>query len=417
MEIVVVGAGVAGLYAAQLLQQAGHRVMLLEASERVGGRVHTVTDFADVPVELGAEFVHGQNTLLFEWLQERQLEYLPTGAVRYLYQGKLYEYETLYNENDTIADFFDYYDNHHRYEGEDISLKTFLAENEVWDEVIPLAETMAAEYGTSPARLGVYSLAKLAFRWTAGEENFRLKDGFGKLLDELSEGLEVHFSKDVRHITYESRPAQVITADGHAYHADFVLVTVPLTQLKKERIQFVPALPDWKKQAIRQIGMDAAGSKLLMRFSERFWGEINEIIGSEVVAEYWSVGDGKAGQQPHLTAIVMGEKAEHWQQEGEEALLAAVLAELDTLFEGKATPALEHSRLLDWGKVPFIEGSYSYPTAGSFGAFRKLAEPLNGRLFFAGEATNTHGHNATVHGAMESAEDAVEDILAQIENT
>lgn len=412
MEVIIVGAGVAGLYAAHLLKEEGHSVRVLEAADRIGGRIHTLTDFAEIPVELGAEFVHGHNSVLFDFLSERGFTLLEdTQNVRYITDEGVVSFEKL-AEKDELADFYEYYEQHHRYAGEDISLKAFLEANEVWEQVEPFAEAFAAEYGTAAARLGTRSLAKSAFLWSAGTKNFRLAEPYQQLITLLAEGLDIRTGQAVRHIGYGTHPAEVITATYQAYFADAVILTVPLTQLKKKAISFNPVLPLGKQEAIEKVGMDAVGLKVLMRFERPFWqADMFELVGSQVVSEYWVVSAGKNEQTALLTGFAMGERAEKLLRQGEAAAKARVLAELDRLFEGKASDTLLDFRLIDWGKVPFIEGAYSYPAPDSFGHVRRLAEPLAERLFFAGEATNTHGHIATVHGAMESAADAVEDLL------
>ncbi|MGF1532154.1 MAG: flavin monoamine oxidase family protein [Bernardetiaceae bacterium] len=399
-HLLIIGAGVAGLYAGQLLQAAGYAVQILEARDRIGGRVHTSHDFADHPVELGAEFVHGQQSVLFDWCQANGLPLVKeTTPAAYIYGSDLQSFEQLCQQSQAIADFFDYYDQHHRYAGPDVSLEDFLHQHEVWDEVCHYAEAMAAEYGTSADRLGVWSLAKSAFLWKAGHENYRLPQGYDQVIAGLSKGLSIHTQKAVTHIRY-APTAEVLTADGTRYTAERILLTVPLSVLQKGGIAFDPVLPEWKQWAIQKIGI-GQGLKILLRFRDRFWGDRAEMIGSRVVAEYWTSHPSSLV----LTAFAMGRQAEALMALPAHRAAEEVIAELDELFAGVASKTIADVRLVAW------DGAYSYPAPGSFGQHRALARSLEGRLFFAGEATNTHGHIATVHGAMESAADAVEEIM------
>jgi monoamine oxidase len=120
------------------------------------------------------------------------------------------------------------------------------------------------------------------------------------------------------------------------------------------------------------------------------------------VPEYWYTALGR-GSTPVLTAFVMGEKAEQLGSLGNGAV-QAVLADLDAMFAGAATPRFAAAEIMDWAKMPYVRGAYSFPVVGGGIAMReRLAAPVAGKLFFAGEATHSGGHSGTMHGAFESA--------------
>jgi len=411
-SIIVVGAGAAGIRATRMLLERGYEVKLLEASDRFGGRIWTLDNFADTPLELGAEFVHGANTSFFREIRRKELALAEDcGKIRYVHNGRPIK-KTKLEEVLGGQDFFESYEGHHLYEGGDFSMLEFLKQHDIPASLYPLYETFAAEHGTSLRCLGMSSLARESMLWEAGEDDFRLKGG---MLDVLQSDIEkiypyTELETEVKHIDYSGNGVQVITACCQFHHADAVVLTVPLTMLKKKRVTFQPELPEEKQEAIDKIGMDGYGLKIILKFKERFWQKkTGEISGGSVASSYWD-SNFKRGETPILTAFAMGYKAKHLGEMSPERAVRFVLAELDSFYENKASSSFEDFHMVDWGKTPFIEGAYSYAAPHSKGQRRKLALPLAEKLFFAGEATHHRGHPATVHGALETAERAVEEL-------
>jgi monoamine oxidase len=415
-RIVVIGAGAAGLYTAALLKEAGYEVVLLEASDRVGGRVHSLTDWAETPIELGAEFIHGDSHLLYRYCQERQIELYPEGESYFIFQNQVRSHAQLY-EQEWVENFLEFYHGHHLYKGDEIALDKYL-QQELSDEELALAlpyyQTFAAALGTSLPNLGMKSLGLGSKRWSAGEENFRINVPYSTFLQDMVEFLEdeLVLNAAVRHINYaDPSNVQVVTEDCRMFAADCVVVAVPLTILKQSFIDFLPPLPQEKQEAIEVIGMDKAGIKIAIKFGQRFWNQrMDSLIGSEVVSEYWVSTFCKPVQEPILTAFAMGEKAEKLSAMGEKKALEAIMGELDRLFHKAASECFLDYYWYDWKNNPYIGGAYSYASPNSHFQRHKLAQNVERVLFFAGEATNTNGHFATVFGALETAEAAFEEI-------
>jgi monoamine oxidase len=151
----------------------------------------------------------------------------------------------------------------------------------------------------------------------------------------------------------------------------------------------------------------------VLKFSQRFWdARLGSIIGSGLVPEFWCPSARSSQRDFVLTAFVMGERAEQLSQQGSNAV-RSVLAELDAVYGGVATARFQDAVIADWGKEPFIRGAYSFPIVGGGLAMRRtLAEPIQNKLFFAGEASHITGHSGTVHGAVETGRRAVKEILS-----
>jgi monoamine oxidase len=191
--------------------------------------------------------------------------------------------------------------------------------------------------------------------------------------------------------------------------------------LKDGDISFTPNLPSTKVDAYTNIGM-GGGVKAIFKFSQAFWeasttSKLGSVIGYNEVPELWATAVGR-GTTPVLTAFVMGEKGEQFSSMAPNDAKGFFLGHLDNIFGNNiASQSLlqDGFHLMDWGKEPFIRGAYSYPIVGGGLIFRKeLAADVDGKLFFAGEATHFEGHSGTVHGAIETGIRVVEEVEASI---
>lgn len=431
-QIIVVGAGAAGLYAASLLIEQGYEVILLEASDRTGGRVWTKTDRFSYKLEMGAEFIHGKGTL-FHKMAKKVDKLHREGDSSFLWRDELFSNKKIKKLQDAKQYFIDYeefYEGHHLYEGDDISLSSFLEQHDITPTRQPDAyrwyEAFAGALGTNLENLGMKALAVEAYRWEAGEQNYRMCTPLESLLEEWKEKTKpfLQLEKPVIMIRAFAEGVEIITKDFQNYRADAVLVTVPLTQLKQNKIIFLPELSPKKQEAIDKIGMDNYAIKFFLNFSENFWskkyndGEETEyLVGMEAASEYWeTVPYIKNPSTFGLTAFIMGDKAKNYTENGfsKGQILEKLIDELDKHFDGNASATILDFEYLDWSKVEYIEGSYSYPSVGSHKLRKQLARPIEDKIFFAGEATHYNGHFATVHGALETAERAVEEIMETI---
>ena len=156
-----------------------------------------------------------------------------------------------------------------------------------------------------------------------------------------------------------------------------------------------------------------AGMKVFLKFSNKFFDQ--NIIGGSVCAAYADDSIGKAQNDNILLAFIMGNQAEYLTSLGSDvAITAALLQELDLMYNGQATASFIASHVENWTTNPFVKGAYSYSTVGMGDARKTASQALSEKLYFAGEAMNTNGHHQTVHGAIETGYREVINILTDI---
>jgi len=417
-KVVVIGAGAAGMYAAQLLYKAGAQVTVLEASGQYGGRIRPLTGFSDFDIELGAEEVHGNKTRWYNMVQDAGLDFTNTETTDLLaLDAQLLTEDAAANDPDVTA-ALQFAENLYNYSGPDISVAQYIANQGIPARVHHLLNAFIGnEYGSDNTRLGAKSTAEADDLWSAGNDNYALKNGT------LLSALEYHcpdildkivLNQPVQAISYTDNSVTVTTETGNTYLADKAIITIPLAILKTGAVTFTPALPDAKTQAFANIGMDA-GMKIILRFTNRFWPEdTGSVYGNGYIPEFWSTGFGRSNQNNVLTAFICGPNAQYLSSLGQNAIQTA-LAELDALFgQGIASGAFDVGFVMDWFKQPYIGGAYSYPSPNSETHRQQLTLPVANTLFFAGEATHTQGHQGTVHGAIETAQRAVNELLCSV---
>ena len=431
-KIIVIGAGVSGLYTAYLLKNQGFKVQVIEASETFGGRIAAMEGFTDYPIELGAEYIHGKNSLLYELVHYLELPVFKPRkqAYFYSYKGKVIS-EKEAEKIKALSKALHFLDNQWKYKKEEISIADYLKQQSFYPETRNILEAFAQEYGTTNDKLGMKSVAIEDSLWGSGNKNYKFEGKYSEILSEFLACLEgdVFYNTPISKINYKKKKVVIESIEGQKFKADKVIVSVPLSILKQGYLKFNPPLPKPTLTAIETLGMEN-GFKLFLKFKKRFWKEnMLELIGGELCPAYLVnmpskitlLEKGEPQEQNHfwethknhhiLTAFVMGEKADYLSDFGEQQATGMLLQELDTLFGDRlASKNFETSHLMDWGKMPFIQGAYSFSPPNSMGMRKEFAKDLDGKVLFTGEATNFKGHNSTVHGALESAERVVEDV-------
>jgi monoamine oxidase len=429
-DVIVVGAGVSGLYVAKLLQEQYKRsVLVLEAADYIGGRVKQDTSFVGYPIDLGGEIVHGRGTLLYNicvqngWKLERIFDSLP----RYdnaPFQGREWFYlgrERLflpYNTDDAeVKNMFKLLDEAAR-EGHKIpdntSLYKWLIDNGTGLRTIGLADALYGKlWATDIDLLG----AKETFEEESKEEegfddNFRLKGSFSLLLKWLAEGLTIKLNSAVTSVDYSGDIVKVKTSKDE-FIAKVVIVAVPLTVLRDGDITFIPELPKEKLAAAKKVGMGPA-MKVILKFSRAFWPKNMQLVicSESFVSQMWMKGGPDFGlNTPYLiVGFVTGDSVKYMHRMTSEAIVQTFLRQLDVMFGNEtdwqpATRSYLGNLIFDWTKVPHIRSGYSYPSIGSFGLRQVLAKPVQNKLFFCGEALGTKKETATVNAALETAKE------------
>lgn len=419
-SVIVVGAGAAGIYAAELLHRQGLDVKILEASGQPGGRIRSVTPAGFDTLELGAEFIHGSRSLLYDLALSHGSDGLiaDDGDDLFWFENQL-RTEQYMRESEALAGagqtLFQIVESLGSYPGGEQTLRQYLEGFPLDERLFSIANALIAnDYGSGLGEIGMFAIRDAEAAFSSGLEDFRCRKPIWSLFEDACSWAisQTILNQPVTSIDYSGESVKVRTVSGSEYIADKVLITVPITILQNAGIQFQPELPEAKQQAIEYIRMDA-GLKIFLRFSAPFWPDgTSSILGGNVIPEYWVNPAKQADAQPMLTAFVTGPLAATLSSMSSVAQQEAVLDELQSMFPGENPLALLSGFYLhDWSAQPFIQGAYSFPSPGSEGKRTLLAEPLLNRMFFAGEATNFNGHQGTVHGAMESGYRAVLEIL------
>lgn len=448
-DVLVIGAGAAGLAAACALARAGKRVAVIEARDRIGGRIRTERFTAPgseslLSIELGAEFIHGLPEITWDLVRRAKLATSElAGAPLMVRDGHL---TADIGAQDSVGDLLEQMAVWLAKQpaGHDMSFADYVARH------APNASNAAAATNyvegfnaADQRRIGVAGLAQQQRAEDAidGDRLFRLTRGYdavpGFLANELGRaGGVVHLDKPVRRIVWSPGAVLVQGADaaGNAFEftADQAIITVPLGVLQAESIAFDPR-PEAILQAAQRLAMGHA-LRVVLVFSSRFWRDAARraqhpdiedrlaqlgfvFMPGETPATWWTP---HPEPLPLLTAWAGGPKAEALQRSiaasgSPEAALNACLETLGPAF-GMTVAEFEHLLVAwythDWLHDEYARGAYSYVPAGALDAPARMTAPVEETLFFAGEHTDLNGHWGTVHAALGSGVRAAEALLA-----
>jgi monoamine oxidase len=426
-DVLVVGAGAAGLAAARDLSQAGRRVTVLEGRDRWGGRVLTRREAAwPVPVELGAEFIHGQAEDTMEAARAAGLlvETLPDRHA-WAQNGRLRPIRDMWSQFDAVRKRV-------RTRGADVSFGDFLARQRLTPGVKQLVRMLVEGYHAAPVhRISARALAGGDAEVAEAEHRqYRLVTGYDPLLGWLRAGLDpsrvtVRLSAVVTEVRWAAGRAAVTARVGsgketEVLRARAVIVCVPVGVLKAPPeepggIRFLPEIAR-HRSALDRLDMGAV-VKLTLRFRERAWSEEADFLHDARAAfpTWWTRAP---LQTPVITAWAGGPAAEAMRGFSEREVVDTAMGTLARLL-GERRSRLE--RLLegwafhDWQADPLSRGAYSYVLVGGTPAQRALARPVEGTLFFAGEATDAE-QTGTVSGAIASGRRAAREALTALES-
>lgn len=346
-KVLIIGAGAAGMTAGHILNKYNIDFEILEASGIHGGRLKKSTAIGDLPLDMGAEWIHTNPRILSSILNDpasslnvETVIYKPETI--YLYQNgnmtKLNAGNNLYQEwkfkNSTWYDFFD--------------------------------QNMVANFSS-----------------------------------------RVVYNAPVTRIDYSGARVNVTTADATVYEADKVLVAVPISILKESLIEFTPALPSAKSTALENVEMPA-GFKASIEFSEKFYPDLlgtswEGLAGGQNPELFIDGVYRKDSNHNIMNLFTVEDPAIAYSELNDEAAqLALILGKLDEMFDGKASETYLGHVIQDWTNEPYIRGSYSFYGENEFETITTLAEPIENKVYFAGEAYSVEQYS-TVHGAAESA--------------
>jgi monoamine oxidase len=419
-DIVIVGAGAAGLAAARELSAAELNVVVLEARDRIGGRINT--HFDQFPIELGAEFVHGKPPETLKIVERAKLSLQQVPNIHWhMHDGVLTKSGEFWSKVEDVMEEMS------RYKGHDRDFSAFLDDYErrTHIEDVRSIATLYVEgfHAAHAGRISVHGLNKTneAAEEVEDDKQFRIQNGYGLLAqslhnDAVAAGTKVYFDTIVEEVHWQRNHVEVLTSTERRFKARCLLVTLPLRLLQNGNVRFTPAI-DETVSAAKKLAMGNA-IKVVMRFRKPFWVEIDEMkdftfihAPAERLPTWWTQFPVDA---PLLAGWAGGPRAEKLASESDDALLDHALESLAHIFRtSKASleELLEQFYTHNWEHDPFSGGAYSYIPVGGVDAQAELARPLEDTLFFAGEATNTEGHHGTVHGAIASGLRAARAIL------
>ena len=357
-KVIIIGAGAAGLAAASQLQKQGIDYQILEASDHYGGRVQKDSDFADFPIDLGAEWIHADksslNALLGKPGDEPEQEVI------------------LYAPMDVL-------------------------------EVSENGEVSQA----STIELNIYYKAYPEYKFKSTTWFDYLEQNFAQSVKD-----NITYNAVVTDINYSADEIQITTANGNTYNADKLISTVSVGVLANNQIRFTPELPDAKQQALKSTSF-YPGFKLFLKFSEDFYADMTEFETAYGEKAFYDVAYKKGAQDNVLGLLATGESAEYYYQLGsEQDVLSAVLEELDQIYDGKATATFSGEYIYkNWGHHKFTLGTWTDDIVAS--QEQALVSDIDNKIFFAGETFDTSGARSTVHGAILSGYDVVKTLLQQ----
>ena len=442
VDVVVIGAGVAGLAAAKRLAEAGTTTVVLEARGRIGGRIYTTRDDrTPMPIELGAEFVHGSAPELVEIARRRNLVVCDIHGERWSAQrGKL----TPMDDDDFWKQLGRVMRRLDPERTPDRSFQEFL-DGKPGGPSLARERRIAGEYveGFHAADLSRVSERALADGGAPEDEEgtrqARILDGYDQVPLALAASVSgVRLGHVVREIAWEPGAVEVRYARAgngvSAITAGAAIITVPLGVLQQENgpsaLAFTPDVADTRRAA-NQLAMGTV-ARIVLLFRDPFWSsqDMKRKTGGRSLAElsflhssdddvptWWTAGPVRAGT---LVGWAGGPKATRLVTRGSAEVEARAIAAIGRLFgmrRKRVESLIEGCWYHDWHADPFSLGAYSYAMVGGSTAAKRLARPVARTLFFAGEAADGEGRTGTVHGAIGTGYRAAASVLSVLRLT
>ena len=406
-DVMVIGAGMAGLAAARELGKQGLSVKVVEGRQRIGGRVHSIRDFCDEPVEGGAEFVHGTGAATWPDVRAAGLATRPCPLMK----------DTMFNvgggtrwlpwiiAHPGVWPTFTILQKIAKVRPPDVSARQFIEQQGYRGRARILAEmTLTAHLPGTVDEIGLQGLVEDGVLSLETGMNSRVDEGYDRLPAFIGQDIDVDLEFDVETIEWGPDGVTVCSKDGRRVSAGAAISTLPVGVLKSGKVKFSPDLPLSKQSALQRLEMGPV-VKLLLLFKERFWPSwaANIGCGTGPVTLYWPTSYKSGREVPVLTAYATGPRAAHLSKLGEEEARDVVLADLKRLFP-KADPAqlCTDAMRIDWGTDPFACGGYTFIKPGGAGARALLGANDTPPLFWAGSATTWSPIAATVEAAFSS---------------
>jgi monoamine oxidase len=409
VDVAIIGAGAAGLGAARALENSGLSVIVLEARDRVGGRGHTIVAAPGIIFDLGCGWLHSADRNSFVKIAE-QLDF-EIDKTRPPWREQSFDAGfPLAERIDFIKALDAFYDRAEEAaktlakRGADAAASTYLEPGNRWNPMIDAISTYV-----NGCQLDAVSVQDMD-AYEDSEINWRVRRGYGALMVAYGAPCLLARNTEVTLIDHSGKRLQIETSRG-TLSAAKVVVTVPTNLIAEEAIRFHPALPA-KVDAARGLPLGLDNKVTLALDEPETLPKDGNLRGATMRTAMGSFHLRPFGQ-PCIEGFFGGSFASELEDAGEGALGAEAINEIVTLlgadFRRKLKPLAE-SR---WGHDPFARGAYSHALPGHAGKRAVLAAPVEGRLFFAGEATSPNFFS-TAHGARDSGERAAGEVVASL---
>jgi len=422
-DVVLVGAGAAGLMAAWELVQTGRRAAVIEAKDYVGGRIHTIQDDKfELPVELGAEFVHGDLELTKMLLKK-------AGVETYEVKGDIWQNEdkSLEEQNDFIEDY-SALNKKFKEVKEDISVAEFFEmhlQGKAFEELrFSLKNYVEGYYAADINKASTFSLRDELTK--SDDEQYRVEGGYIKLVDYLYQQCrqkEVAFflSQPVKEIQWKKDEVRVATRN-HNIKATKILVTVPVGVLQSETIQFSPAIPA-TIDASKKLGFGPV-IKTLLQFDEPFWKnkdftkgkdleKLSFIFSKAVIPTWWTY-------HPKHVAMLTGwsggpHASDIKNLSGKETVQKAMesLSEIFSVDVAQLQQKLKAWYVANWVEDRYSCGGYSYDVVNGSTFKQTIKTPIEQTIYFAGEGLYDGPEIGTVEAALYSGRETAHQMIAE----
>ena len=406
-DIIIIGAGAAGLMAMKDLLEAGYHVCLLEAAAAAGGRIATIKENNfDQPIETGAEFVHGRLPLTLALLNKANIGYTPVAGKMIAVKKEDGQKNEVHDKHwkafmqqlgklktdMSIEQFTEQYFSGARYAGLRAAVQHYAEGFDLAD--ISKASAMAAQR-----------------EWGHEDETlYRINGGYIQLINYLltacnQQNAVIHFNTCATRIEYNKEGAVVYTNDGRQFESSKLLITVSEGILQSGMLEFIPALDNNYARAIQQLGFGDT-IKILLQFRTPFWTKHSPdtgfLLSDETIPVWWTQ---LPIENSLLTGWLGGPAATAKAGDTEDSLLQSSLMSLSAIFHLSPTvlqKELVQHKIYCWQHHPYVKGGYSYVTLDSANAKKILSHPVDAVIFFSGEALSGGESQGTVEAALQS---------------
>lgn len=400
-SVIIIGAGISGLAAAKKLKEKGFDITVLEAQDKVGGRLRTNRTLG-VAFDEGASWIHGINGNPISTLAQ---------------QAGMNTFETIDDQSDACYDLGGVLRNSAIYDNAETELYSILNTLKNSGNATQSFETIFNNLYPAKAndRLWKFLLSTYvtfdtgdlnnlsSLLYNEGEEFGGAEkiatNGFDTIPNFLATGLNILLNQRVAKIDYSDTKVK-ITHNGTVSEADYVVVTVPLGVLKSGNIEFVPALPSAKQNAIQKIGMNCV-NKFLLTWDTAFWDNTQYICYTPEIKDKFNYFVNVKKFHPSVNALMTFAYADYARQTetmADAQLINEIMTHLRDIY-GTNIPNPTNMLRTKWQANENSFGAYSYTAVGTeMKHFDDLAEEINDKLFFAGEHTEAD-YFSTAHGA------------------